>query len=1136
MKKKIIKNFYVILICLLILIGISFAFFSANFIGHREHAIDIKGLVFRYTEASQGITLTNPDLLKDSDGKTQNTYFDFNVYIANNNDYAMTYNIYLKELVGNTLSTNYVKVYLTDQGENQIVPVSTISALKIYPNDSDSYILYTDTIAPNQDTKNNTKYYRLRLWLSDNYDDGSNSTTVDNKQTVTIVDKTFAFKVNVDNLTIVEDRTIPTITSVTSSNEVTATKKAITVVANDNIGVRGYIIKNSNEVPSLNDNWAITNATSWTSDSIYSNGTYYVFVRDGNNNISSATSTTVANVNITKPICTWSGPNNVNIKKGETATFVLTCVDTDTNPFIDSLVTTSDIIISNINAVNVSEPVKAVLANNAGYTYTFTLTGIANGNVTLTAKKDIVTDANGYKNDVSSKSNVLNVSILKTLEDVIKINNGNSATNNTSVTLNLNVPTATKVCFSLSDNMDTDCSLSGSNYVPYEQSKSYTLASSEGEKTVYAYFDTSSGIVIGNDSIILDRIKPTCNITSSNPDIWTNAKTLTINGTDTNSGIAVNGYSFNNNTYSTVNIKDVTSNGTYTYYVKDNASNVGSCSITVNKIDAVAPVISSASYGRTTNQKTTISYAATDTISGLNAYLITNSSTPPLANDIGWISNSSNNFTTAAIYSDGTYYVYTKDNVGNISSGYEVVVGNLVTPTCQITVNPEIASSTKVLTVTSSNPYIIANGYSWVSATEGFSNNNTKIVNSNGIYQAYVKDDNNNIGTCSVTIINIDSISPTIETFYVGGSSNPEYATSATSSIYLTYNDTDVVSYCIAETNSSTACTWINGTSSPITEIYTFNNTNGTKTLYAYLKDNVGNISEAKSDSIILDMASPIITNFVHAGNGVINVTATDATNNLASICINTSATGEGCNYVSYTSGDYQTTITSDGTYYAHVKDSAGNVTHSTGLTISGLAVAQYRTMTYSNCATGSNTCSGGYVNGAYDSCLTGSNTCSGGYVTGSCTTEDKICRSGGYYNYSASGCGEVFSGSNSLSQCQMTCSSCTSSSTWVPYSDCYCASGTSSGTYTCSVCSQVWDSCATGSNTCSGGYEQVWNSCATGSNTCSSGYIYGTWSTTVLTSNCEKRVCSLNTDGSVNISSCTTCSSCTVGTSNSCS
>ena len=825
-EKKQSRLFYYTLIGLLLLIGVSFAFFSANFIGTKENIIDLKGLVFRYTEESQAISITNASAMTDEEGKSQSNYFDFNIYIENDYNYGITYNIYLKELTGNNIDQKYIKVYLTDQNDNEVVMPTSVSNLMKYPNDTNSYLLYTTTITPT-DTGNNTQKYRLRIWIDEKYqDDDINYETNGNIQTGTIEDKSYGFKVNVDNLTYEEDTEKPVITSVTSTEGITNTRKQIFITATDNIGITGYIVKKVNVTPTLTEDWQTSTSSSFASDSIYENGTYYVWAKDGNGNISDVATIGITNVDVSAPVCTFTGPDINNITSGEVAKFVLTCVDGDAGDWIDSDITANDIILSDSSIVQISEPVKEELADRYGFKYTFSLTARnVNGTTTLKAKRNIVKDYSGNGNETSKESSTLTVLNLTKLKNAVTINNGDNYASSTSVTLNINATGASNMCISTSSNKDTDCSSGSSNWEVYSTLKNYTLDNNDGLKKIYVYFDNDS---VGVDSITLDTTSPSCTISQTQENTWTTTKTITVNATDETSGINPNGFSFDGTNYSSVVAKYITANGTYTAYVKDNLGNVGSCTTTVSKIDTNSPVISSASY---TDQVGTqyLSYTASDEGSGLSGYYISLDSTTPSANSDGWVSTSEENVITNVEYiSSNAYYIFVKDNVGNVSA-YFLVGRDTIPPTCTITATPEGQSSIKTLTITSTDTDLADAPYSFDNSS--YSTTNTKDITVNGSYTGYVKDTADNVGSCTITVTGLDTESPTVVLSKTGGNG------SATISATITDN-TGVVGYAITS-STATPTSWTETTSTPSTTA-SFTKTSA-GTYYVHAKDANGN-------------------------------------------------------------------------------------------------------------------------------------------------------------------------------------------------------------------------------------------------------------------------------------------------------
>ena len=131
-------------------------------------------------------------------------------------------------------------------------------------------------------------------------------------------------------------------------------------------------------------------------------------------------------------------------------------------------------------------------------------------------------------------------------------------------------------------------------------------------------------------------------------------------------GSQTEGYFASNGTVVTDNVIKVTDNNTYTVYVEDEAGNKKISTITIDRIDKVAPTGTiSISFSNGTLEGTV---SASDNISGVSSYMyaLTTNSTCP-TNGYTESTNSSYSFT---ISGSSTYYVCAKvkDNVGNISS------------------------------------------------------------------------------------------------------------------------------------------------------------------------------------------------------------------------------------------------------------------------------------------------------------------------------------------------------------------------------------------------------------------------------------------------------------------------------------
>ena len=178
----------------------------------------------------------------------------------------------------------------------------------------------------------------------------------------------------------------------------------------------------------------------------------------------------------------------------------------------------------------------------------------------------------------------------------------------------------------------------------------------------------------------------------------------------------------------------------------------------------------------------------------------------------------------------------------------------------------------------------------------------------------------------------LDKIAPQAFTFYLGGSTNPEYITSTSTTAYLSWTDNDITSYCINPENNSSSCNWVSTTGNTITSSYTIS-TQGNNTRYAFIRDAAENISPVVSDVVFLDSVAPVITSASDSGSGTANVTVTETGSGVTHVCVNQSSTSTtGCIWdeVSGTTFTSTTAVTATGSYYIHVKDKAGNIGHRT--------------------------------------------------------------------------------------------------------------------------------------------------------------------------------------------------------------
>ncbi len=178
-----------------------------------------------------------------------------------------------------------------------------------------------------------------------------------------------------------------------------------------------------------------------------------------------------------------------------------------------------------------------------------------------------------------------------------------------------------------------------------------------------------------------DTTAPTITALSANPTAWTNGNvTLTGKAKDTQSGIIAFAFSTSSNlAYDSRDWRSITNtkneisktktvevNKTYYFYVKDEAGNVAKESIQVSNIDKLTPTCS---WSDSTRKVTAADPAATTDYgqSKLAGYAFTTSSTVPAT--LTTANNAASINPAVTISAAGTYYLYVKDNAGNLCKG-----------------------------------------------------------------------------------------------------------------------------------------------------------------------------------------------------------------------------------------------------------------------------------------------------------------------------------------------------------------------------------------------------------------------------------------------------------------------------------
>ena len=170
---------------------------SANDLLTGTNTIQSGQVKMSYSESNE-IGMNNALPIKDSEGKTLNNYFDFQVlsYIKTraNDDIQrkLNYNIVLEPIsVDNPLSDSEIKVYLTkvvDGSETVVVEPTTIDELN-------QYILKSQEEIFSNNKGEITTSYRLRAWIDENVD----ANKLSEKK------YSYRFRVNINNDTIKQE-------------------------------------------------------------------------------------------------------------------------------------------------------------------------------------------------------------------------------------------------------------------------------------------------------------------------------------------------------------------------------------------------------------------------------------------------------------------------------------------------------------------------------------------------------------------------------------------------------------------------------------------------------------------------------------------------------------------------------------------------------------------------------------------------------------------------------------------------------------------------------------------------------------------------------------------------------------------
>ncbi len=174
-RKEIIVIGVLILLMIVIIVGTSYAAFRYGGIGEVENSITSGAITMSYEETDNTISLTGALPTTDKTGTVRLTpgeYFDFNISSTITGSTNINYEISAKKEDGNTISGDYIKLYLTkinsDGSEEALMVPETYSeetsANNYTGRPSNEMSLYTSSMNSSEDND-----YRLRMYVDESY-------------------------------------------------------------------------------------------------------------------------------------------------------------------------------------------------------------------------------------------------------------------------------------------------------------------------------------------------------------------------------------------------------------------------------------------------------------------------------------------------------------------------------------------------------------------------------------------------------------------------------------------------------------------------------------------------------------------------------------------------------------------------------------------------------------------------------------------------------------------------------------------------------------------------------------------------------------------------------------------------------
>ena len=750
------------------------------------------------------------------------------------------------------------------------------------------------------------------------------------------------------------DKTTPSV------NKPTYTPTAWT---NGNVTIKTVVSDSDSKLASYAVTTTTTTPTNWTSISggqasytvsytATSNGTYYVWVKDvaGNINKNSIKITNIdkENPKVGTPSISPTAWTNGNVT-------IKSAVSDNDSKLAGYAITTNTTTPTNWTSISGSQ---------ASYTVSYTAT--SNGTYYVWVK-----DTAGNIN----KNSIKITTIDKTIPGVGAPKASPTAWTNGDVTITSAISdNDSKLSgYAVTTSTTTPTSWTTISGSPASYNVSYKAAANG---TYYVWAKDAAGNINKNSIKIsnIDKTKPTSSAPTATPNSWTSGN-VTIKSTLSDNDSKLASYAITTSTTTPTSWTTIsgspssytlsyaaTTNNTYYVWVKDAAGNIANSSIKITNIDKTKPAISNLKISPTgwTSGNVTITAMLQDADSKLVGYSITTSNTTPTS----WTTISGNPASYNMSYtatSNASYYIWAKDNAGNISSSV-IAVSKIDKdkPTISVNYVSQIYDSCAVETEQCQNVNTGCSQFNNSQCTKvgeiiqdySYANYYCDENYYNQIYQAYQAGVINSIPTalnnCNVPSTNVtctcvqQSTSVQCSTKCTAGNVI-NWGKKATFTITMGDSLSKLAGYAIT-TSTATPTSWTAIADDKASYSVQHSVTSNAK-YYVWVKDNAGNVKNTTVNVVSADSAVPTISAFtiadaegkVYNSNKIkLTITATDADSGVVGYCYSKTNSSSGCTWEKS-----NTKVVTDGTdgsgsnltYYAFVKDKVGNISASKSAT-----------------------------------------------------------------------------------------------------------------------------------------------------------------------------------------------------------